>query len=212
MNVLAEKPGQQHEARARRDASRASEYAGALMWNSGSDVMSRSSLVSCIQYGNPSPAMTYARCVCITSFDRPVVPDVGIITATSVSSTGAGPRPSGEAVEEVAQRRIVDDELRLDLLHESGELVVGARGVDRDLDRADLHQREPHEQVVGRVARDHQHAIAGADAGRPQPARGAVDPLLRARISEHAVVGVQPRLAGNCVDGGAHESRDGAGH
>ena len=34
------------------------EYAGALMWNSGSDVISRSSAVSRIQYGNPSPAIT----------------------------------------------------------------------------------------------------------------------------------------------------------
>src|SRR5680860_1661680 len=39
--------------------------------------------------------MTYARWVCITSFDRPVVPEVGIITATSLGSTSPGPRPSG---------------------------------------------------------------------------------------------------------------------
>ena len=33
------------------------EYAGALMWNSGSDVISRSAAVSSIQYGKPSPAI-----------------------------------------------------------------------------------------------------------------------------------------------------------
>ncbi len=33
----------------------------------------------------------------MTSFDRPVVPEVGIMTATSRSSTLAGPRPSGTA-------------------------------------------------------------------------------------------------------------------
>ena len=33
------------------------EYAGALMWNSGSDVISRSVAVSSIQYGKPSPAI-----------------------------------------------------------------------------------------------------------------------------------------------------------
>ena len=33
----------------------------------------------------------------MTSLERPVVPDVGIITATSVASTSAGPRPSGSA-------------------------------------------------------------------------------------------------------------------
>ena len=64
------------------------------MWNRGSDVISRSSAVSRSHHGNPSPAITYARCVCITSFDRPVVPDVGIITATSLGSMSAGPRPS----------------------------------------------------------------------------------------------------------------------
>src|SRR5262245_25263800 len=57
------------------------------MWNSGSDVMRRSSAVSSIQYGNPAPAMPYARWVCMTSFDRPVVPDVGMSTARSSGVT-----------------------------------------------------------------------------------------------------------------------------
>ena len=68
------------------------------MWNRGSEVMSRSSAVSCIQDGKPSPAITYARCVCITSLERPVVPDVGIITATASGSSAVGPRPSGSPV------------------------------------------------------------------------------------------------------------------
>ncbi len=33
------------------------EYAGALMWNSGREVISRSSAVSSIQYGKPTPAI-----------------------------------------------------------------------------------------------------------------------------------------------------------
>ena len=33
------------------------EYAGALMWNSGSEVISRSAAVSSIQNGKPSPAI-----------------------------------------------------------------------------------------------------------------------------------------------------------
>ncbi len=61
------------------------------MWNSGSDVISRSSAVSSIHHGNPSPAITYARCVCVTSFERPVVPEVGI--STTGSSSPAGPVP-----------------------------------------------------------------------------------------------------------------------
>ncbi len=61
------------------------------MWNSGSDVISRSLAVSSIQYGKPSPAIAYARCVCMTSLDRPVVPDVGISTARS----SGVPRPPG---------------------------------------------------------------------------------------------------------------------
>ena len=56
-NPLAEKPGRSTRlARAAIDPS--VEYAGALMWKSGSDVISRSSAVSRIQYGNPSPAIT----------------------------------------------------------------------------------------------------------------------------------------------------------
>ena len=65
------------------------------MWNSGSDVIIRSSAVSSIHQGNPSPAITYARCVCVTSFERPVVPDVGI--STTGSSSPAGPVPSTPA-------------------------------------------------------------------------------------------------------------------
>ena len=95
-NVLAENPGS--STRPARPASDPSvEYAGALMWNSGSEVITRSSGVSRIHHGKPSPAITYARWVCITNFERPVVPDVGIITATSFSSTDVGPRPSASA-------------------------------------------------------------------------------------------------------------------
>ena len=73
------------------------------MWNSGSEVISRSAAVSPIQYGNPSPASTYARCVCMTSLDRPVVPEVGMSTArssglTPASGSGpAGPPLSGQS-------------------------------------------------------------------------------------------------------------------
>ena len=57
------------------------------MWNSGSEVISRSSGPSSIHHGNPSPAMAYARWVCMTSLDRPVVPEVGISTARSDAPT-----------------------------------------------------------------------------------------------------------------------------
>src|SRR4029453_4497719 len=63
------------------------------MWNSGSAVIRRSAAPSPIPPGNPPPAITYARWVCMTSFDRPVVPEVGIITATSSGPTPAGPAP-----------------------------------------------------------------------------------------------------------------------
>src|SRR5260370_338962 len=64
------------------------------MWNSGSEVIIRSAAVSSIQYGNPSPAIAYARWVCMTSLDRPVVPDVGMSMATAAwltGGTGGGP-------------------------------------------------------------------------------------------------------------------------
>ena len=48
------------------------------MWKSGREVISRSSAVSSIQYGKPTPAIAYARWVCMTSLDLPVVPEVGI--------------------------------------------------------------------------------------------------------------------------------------
>ncbi len=57
MKPLAEKRGS--STRPAPQASEPStEYAGALMWNSGSDVINRSLASSSIQYGNPSPAMT----------------------------------------------------------------------------------------------------------------------------------------------------------
>ncbi len=57
MKSLAENAGR--STRLPRAATEPSvEYAGALMWNNGSEVIRRSSLVSCNQYGNPSPAIT----------------------------------------------------------------------------------------------------------------------------------------------------------
>src|SRR3954469_15776165 len=87
-NVLAEKRGSSTSP-ARAPTEPSTEYAGALMWNSGSDVISRSSAFSPIHHGNPSPAHAYARWVWVTSFERPVVPDVGISTDGS-SGPGAG--------------------------------------------------------------------------------------------------------------------------
>src|SRR6478609_4510768 len=94
MNVLAEKPGSRTTlARAATDPS--TEYAGALMWNSGRDVIRRSSGVSSIHQGKPSPAIAYARWVWVTSFERPVVPDVGMSTAGSSGPAGPGPSSGG---------------------------------------------------------------------------------------------------------------------
>ncbi len=76
------------------------EYAGALIWKRGSVVSIRSAEVSSIQNGKPSPAIAYARCVCITSFARPVVPEVGISTARSSGVTpasGSRARPACSA-------------------------------------------------------------------------------------------------------------------
>src|SRR6516165_11612540 len=81
-NVLAENRGSRISP-APQASEPIVEYAGALMWNSGSEVIIRSAAVSSIQYGNPSPAIAYARWVCMTSLDRPVVPDVGMSTAIS---------------------------------------------------------------------------------------------------------------------------------
>ncbi len=101
MNVPAEKPGSRTRlARAATDPS--TEYAGALRWNSGSEVIRRSSGVSSSHHGNPSPAIAYARCVWVTSFDRPVVPDVGINTAGSSGRAGPGPASGGAARENSA--------------------------------------------------------------------------------------------------------------
>ena len=149
-NPPAEKPGSSTRlARATSDPN--VEYAGALMWNSGSEVMSRSSLVNRNQYGNPSPAITYDRCVCITSFDRPVVPDVGIITATSDGIEVAGPRPSGSASNRAAMStRLLADSAGNEYASASSvrisagsicstnprDLVGTALGVDRHLDGA----------------------------------------------------------------------------
>ena len=71
------------------------------MWNSGSEVISRSCAVSSIQNGKPSPAIAYARWVCMTSLDRPVVPEVGISTATSSGRATSG-SPSSPAVSPAA--------------------------------------------------------------------------------------------------------------
>ena len=88
-----------------------------MTWKSGRLVISRSSAVSSSQYGNPCPAQAYARCVCITSFDRPVVPDVGISTATSSGSTAGC-----SDVLRVARRPVADE-----VLHEGDRGRVGTQ-------------------------------------------------------------------------------------
>src|SRR5215813_15167818 len=96
-NVLAEKRGSRISP-APQASEPIIEYAGALIWNNGSEVIIRSAGVSSIQNGNPSPAIAYARWVCITSFDRPVVPEVGISTARSPGVTPEdNPGASGPA-------------------------------------------------------------------------------------------------------------------
>ncbi len=57
MNVLAEKLGRSARL-ARAPTEPSIEYVGALMWNSGSEVMRRSSGPSSIHHGKPSPAIT----------------------------------------------------------------------------------------------------------------------------------------------------------
>ena len=98
----------------------------------------------------------------MTSLERPVVPDVGIMTATSDGIDVVRPAavrgrrrttPATFASETIEARR--------DLGDEAVELGVGALRVHGHLDRADLHEREPREQVVGGVPRGHEHAVAG---------------------------------------------------
>jgi len=59
--AAARKPLAEKRGSSTRPAPQASEpsteYAGALMWNSGSEVISRSVAVSSIQYEKPSPAI-----------------------------------------------------------------------------------------------------------------------------------------------------------
>ena len=131
----------------------------------------------------------------MTSFDRPVVPEVGIITAIVVlvdrrrpATVGFRVVQGGDVDDRDAGRRerrrelgVGDDECRRDLRDEARELLGAALGIERHLDRADLHEREPRQQIVGRVARRDDHAVADGDSHPAERARGAVDPRLPRR-------------------------------
>ncbi len=81
----------------------------------------------------------------------------------------------GLGVEELRDVVVVDDQRGRDLAHEAIELDRGAGRIDGHLDRADLHQREPRQEIVGGVARGHQHPVARTDAVGTQRARGPLD-------------------------------------
>ena len=139
------------------------------MWNSGSEVISRSSAVSSIQYGNPSPAQAYARWVCMTSLDRPgrarrrdqhrevvgrrrssaarvVGPAVRLAVARRRVRRRPAPSPS------ILARRCLDDEsasaasvttsARPHLGEQAGELRRRAPRVGRHRDRAERGERQ----------------------------------------------------------------------
>ena len=98
------------------------------------------------------------------------------------------------------------------LLDEARDLRDRALRVDRHLDGPDFHQREPAQQVVGRVAgRDH-HAVPHTHTAGTQRARHPFHALVRLGEREHARPRVQPRFVGNVGDRGAHERGNGAFH
>src|SRR5215471_3466646 len=86
-NVLAENRGSRISP-APLASEPITEYAGALMWNSGSEVISRSAAVSSIQNGNPFLAIAYARWGCMARLGRPGGAGVGMGTATAAGLTG----------------------------------------------------------------------------------------------------------------------------
>ena len=150
------------------------------MWNSGSEVISRSSPVSSIQYGKPSPAIAYARWVCITSFERPVVPDVAMSTATSsgrhlgrhlgcVDRVQLGDVEDATIRDERPQFGVGDDQPRLDLADQPGQLGRARGRVAWDGDGAERRDRQPGEQV-GRAC---SAPSAGRDRRAAHPGRAA---------------------------------------
>ena len=80
------------------------------MWNSGSEVISRSVRVSSIHYGNPSPAHAYARCVCMTSLDSPGGPRRGDQHGQVVGPDVHRRDRVGRSRSPVAEQRVEGDE------------------------------------------------------------------------------------------------------
>jgi hypothetical protein len=104
------------------------------------------------------------------------------------------------------------DRGRLHLLHEAGQLGVGAAPVHRHLGGPHLHQREPRQEIVGRVAGGDEHEVAPADAVRAQGRRAALDARQGLAVREGVLAGEEPRAVGRALDGGSEQSRDGARH
>ncbi len=171
----------------------------------------------------------------MTSLDRPVVPDVGIMTATSSGSTSAGPvpspvaansrltsthlggartpadTPSAPARSAAAAISSVSETTRAGVTwpEETGELGDGAGRIDRHLDGAHLHEGQPGQQVVGGVAGGDEDPVP-----RPTPAarNQAAAPSMRVEgltVGEAAAVGgEQPRLVRDLLHRPAEEPGD----
>ncbi len=180
--------------------------------------------------------MAYARCVCITSFDRPVVPDVGMSTARSSGPTSSGRVPSGSSTRQsptvasmsstpsVARSRTppastsgskatsVSSSARPDLTDEAGELVRAAGRVGGHGDGADGGQRQPAQQVGrGRARGDHDQ-VAPSYSHFVQPLGKPGDLAVRAGERQRSLIGAQPYPCGVAIGGSSQQPRDGLGH
>ena len=206
--MLAENPGS--STRLARAATEPSvEYAGALMWNSGSDVISRSSArelhpvrealarhhVGEVRLHHELRAAGRAR-------RRDHHRDVGLVDRGRAAPVGRA-RSNSAATLASSTTSVGCDLAR----RSRSSSASRARRVHRHLDRADLHEREPHQQVVGRVARGDEHTIARLHAVRCATRSRRVRPVRAPRayvyssssVHSHTLSGTASTAARNSV-------------
>ena len=102
---------------------------------------------------------------------------------------------------DAGQRRhlvVGDDNTRLDLRGEPGQLGLAAARVGGDHDGPDVADGQPGEQVLGNVAGRRQHKIAGAGAGGRERSGRPADPLARLLERVGLVLEPQPELGRAC--------------
>ena len=101
-----------------------------------------------------------------------------------------------------------DDEPRPHLADQPGLLGLGAAGVGGDQDRARVGRRQPGEQVVRRAAHRGEHEIAAADSPALQPGGRPADAVAGLGVGVRLVPGHEPHLAGHGRDGLVEELGD----